>query len=130
MDDRRPLVRLPEQAGDIDTGDIAGGNIYNGVSSEHIVGLLHELIGDVRQYRSLDQTVRQRRQDEQDIYNKTLQNQVGQLQASQRLTNQVLIVFGAILFLAFVVAMGLLIDRVGVAIGLLIGVGIALRAGR
>lgn len=128
--DGDPVVRLPEQSGDIETGDIAGGNIYNGVSSEHIVALLHELIGDTRQYRSLDLTERQRRQDEQDIYNSAIKAQIGQLQEQQRLTNGVLIVLGGLLIIALVIAIGLLIDRVAVVLGLLLGMGVALARGR
>lgn len=118
------------QTGDVEMGDIAGGNIYNGVSSEHIVALLHELIGDTRQYRSMDLTERQRRQDEQDIHNSAVRAQIGQLQQQQRLTYRVLIALAACMIIALVLAIGLLVDRLGMAIGLLIAVSIAMRGER
>ena len=118
------------QAGDIGTGDIAGGNIYNGVSSEHIVALLHELIGDTRQYRELDLKARQRRQDEQDIYNSAVRSQIGQLQRQQRLTNWILIALAGFLIITLFIAVGLLLDRLAVVVGLLIATGFAARGYR
>jgi hypothetical protein len=68
---RRPTRRnvidfSKSQLGDLSQRDIAGGNIYNGVSPEHIVALLHEVIADSRQYRELDQLERDIRRREQD----------------------------------------------------------------
>lgn len=127
--DRRLIDLSDTQAGEVEIGGIAGGNIYNGVSSEHIVALLHELIGDTRQYRALDLSDRQRIQDEQYIHNSAVRAQIDQLQRQQRFTNRVLLVLSAALTIALVVVVGLLIDRLSVMLGLLIGVGVALSRG-
>lgn len=71
-----PITRRPKrrsvidfrssQLGDLSQRDIAGGNIYNGISQEHVVALLHEVIADSRQFRELDLLERERRRQEQD----------------------------------------------------------------
>lgn len=73
---RRSLIDFSEsQIGDVATRDVAGGNIYNGVSPEHIVALMHEVIGDQRQYRLLEQMERESRRE-------TLDHELAELRES------------------------------------------------
>lgn len=71
-----PITRRPKrrsvidfrssQLGDLSQRDIAGGNIYNGISQEHVVALLHEVLADSRQFRKLDLAERDMRRREVD----------------------------------------------------------------
>lgn len=67
------------QLGDLSQRDIAGGNIYNGVSPEHIVALLHEVIADSRQFRRLDQLEREQRRADADEKSDALRGEVVEL---------------------------------------------------
>jgi hypothetical protein len=67
------------QLGDLSQRDIAGGNIYNGVSPKHIIALLHEVIGDSRQFRKLDQLEREQRRADADEKSDALRDEVGEL---------------------------------------------------
>lgn len=61
-----PVVNLGGQAGDIDTGDIAGGNIYYGLPANEVVQLLAYAIDKESTFRRLDGAVREVRQAEND----------------------------------------------------------------
>ena len=64
--DPQPVVRLDGQAGDVGTGDIAGGSIYHGLPPDAVVQMLARYIDKESTYRQLDATAREIRQRETD----------------------------------------------------------------
>jgi hypothetical protein len=66
VDDPQPVVNLGGQAGDVATGDNAGGSIYHGLSPDATVQLLARYVDKESTYRQLDGAAREIRQRETD----------------------------------------------------------------
>jgi hypothetical protein len=60
------MVNLGGQAGDLSTGDLAGGSIYHGLSADATVQMLARYVDKESTYRQLDSAAREIRQRETD----------------------------------------------------------------
>lgn len=60
------MVNIDGQAGDIETGDIAGGSIYHGLPPDAVVQMVARFVDKESMYRQLDGRTREIRQRETD----------------------------------------------------------------
>jgi hypothetical protein len=127
MDGGDPVVRLPEQAGDL-SGGFAGGDIHNisGMTAADVIRLLAEI-----RAITADTEHRGRMQDlEAEAHRVMTRQRLDVIAADQRAARWWTTILTVVVALAILVLAALVYDRLGVVAGLVLGMALAARIGR